>query len=329
MRAIQFSRFGGPDVLEAVEIPTPAPRPGEVLVRVGASGINLFETLLRQDRYAMTPELPMVPGVEIAGVVEALGAGATALEIGTRVAVPMFAFERQSGGYAEYVAIDAAAAVSLPGEVSFADATALMIQGLTALHLVRRTQPRGKTVLVNAAAGGVGSLLLQLARRAGATRVLAAASTEDKLDLARSLGADFGVDYTKPGWAEHVRKATDGAGADIVYESVGGEVTSACLDALAPLGELTIFGALNIQAFALGVPELKGMIFKNQSLRGFALLPLLTPQGLKADLAELFDLATRGELKVTQGGSFPLERAAAAHDALENRRTTGKLVLTP
>ena len=329
MRAVQFSRFGGPEVLEAVDVPTPAPKAGEVLVRMAAAGINLFETLMRQNRYAVTPQLPMIPGVEVAGIVEAQGDGVAAPAIGSRVAVPLFAFGRQDGGYAEYVAIDAAAAIPLPDGLSFADATALLIQGLTALHLVRRSPPMGKTVLVNAAAGGVGSLLLQLARRAGATRVIAAASSERKLELARSLGADVGVDYAKPDWTTKVKEATGGAGPDIIYELVGGDVTGACLDLLAPRGKLVIFGALNIQAFALGVPELKGMIFKNQSLRGFALLPLLTPQGLKADLAELFGLAVRGELKVVQGGSFPLDQAAAAHDALESRKTTGKVVLAP
>jgi len=130
-------------------------------------------------------------------------------------------------------------------------------------------------------------------------------------------------------WVEQARAASGGAGPDIMYESVGGSVTKACLEALAPLGELVIYGALNIQSFQFGVPELIGVIFKNQSLTGFALPMLVTPGGLKADLAELFDLAVRGELKVTIGGTHPLERATEAHRALEGRGTTGKLVLVP
>jgi NADPH2:quinone reductase len=187
MKAVQLSRFGPPDVLEIVEVPTPIPQPGEVLVRVRASGVNFFETLMREDRYAMTPELPMIFGVEVAGVIEALGDGVAASLLGARVAVPMFAVGRGSGGYAERLAIDAASVVPIPDELSFEDATALMVQGLTALHLVRQSPPVGKTVLVNAAAGGVGSLLVQLAKRAGAKLIVATASTNEKLDFARSI----------------------------------------------------------------------------------------------------------------------------------------------
>jgi NADPH2:quinone reductase len=159
--------------------------------------------------------------------------------------------------------------------------------------------------------------------------VIGAASTPAKLEFVRSLGADAGVDNTKTDWTERVRSASGGRGPDIIYESVGGEVTRACLDALATQGELVIYGALNIQDFHLGVPELIGIIFKNQSLTGFALSPLLTRESLKAGLAELFDLAVGGEIKVTIGGTYPLERAADAHRALEGRGTTGKLVLIP
>jgi NADPH2:quinone reductase len=326
MRAVQLSRFGPPDVLEIVDVPTPIPAPGEVLVRVRASGVNFFETLMRQDRYAVTPELPMIFGVEVAGVIEALGDGVARSLLGARVAVPMFAVGRGSGGYAERLAIDAASAVPIPDDLSFEDATALMVQGLTALHLVRRSPPVGKTVLVNAAAGGVGSLLVQLAKRAGAKLIVATASTNEKLDFARSIGADAGVDYTAPDWVARVRDATGGAGADIVYELVGGAVTRASLDALAPRGEL-VFGALG--RFDLDASDLEKMFLRNQSLRGFALLPLLTPAVLKSSLTELFDLAASGELKVIQGGRYPLDQASEAHRAIEERRTTGKVVLVP
>jgi NADPH2:quinone reductase len=281
---------------------------------------------MRQDRYAVTPELPMIFGVEVAGVIEALGDGVARSLLGARVAVPMFAVGRGSGGYAERLAIDAASAVPIPDDLSFEDATALMVQGLTALHLVRQSPPVGKTVLVNAAAGGVGSLLVQLAKRAGAKLIVATASTNEKLDFARSIGADAGVDYTAPDWVARVRDATGGAGADIVYELVGGAVTRASLDALAPRGEL-VFGALG--RFDLDASDLEKMILRNQSLRGFALLPLLTPAVLKSSLTELFDLAASGELKVIQGGRYPLDQASEAHRAIEERRTTGKVVLVP
>lgn len=329
MRQVQFSRFGGPDVLEIVEKPTPTPAKGQVLVRVGAIGVNFAETLMRQNRYAVTPELPAVPGSEVVGTIERLGDGVDRLLVGARVAVPLFATGTSVGGYADHVVVDAGLVVPLPEALSFEAVTALMIQGLTALTLTQLISPKGKTVLINAAAGGVGSLLVQLAKRAGAKVVIAAASTVSKLDFARSLGADAGVNYTKPDWADAVNEASAGAGADIIYESVGGDVTKECLKGLAPSGELVIYGALNIQSFEFGVPELIGIIFKNQSLTGFALPTLLTADGLNAGLAELFDLAVRGELKVTIGGTYPLERAADAHRALEQRGTVGKLVLLP
>lgn len=325
MKAVQLSRFGGPEVLEIVETPTPAPRPGEVLVRVQASGINFFEILMRQDRYAVTPELPMMLGVEAAGVIEALGDGVASPAVGARVAVPLFAIGR-SGGYAEYVIAEAASVVPLPGELSFEDATALMVQGLTALHLVRRSPPKGGTVLVNAAAGGVGSLLVQLARDNGARLVIAAAGSEEKRDLALALGADIAVDYSSPDWVDRVREATGVRGADLIYEFIGGSFTKACLDALAPGGEL-IFGALG--RFSLDQAAMENLFARNQSLKGFALLPLLTPDKLKEDLGWLFAEAANGRLRVIQGGRYFLDRAADAHHAVERRESVGKVVLIP
>ena len=168
-----------------------------MLVRIKAIGVNYFETLMLRNRYAVTPELPMVPGVEVAGDVEAVGKNVRSPLVGARVAAPMFAVGRGSGGYAEYLAIEAASLVPVPDALSYETAVALMVQGLTALHLVRRSRPEGKSVLVNAAAGGVGSLLVQLAKAAGARRVIAAASTPEKLALARRLGADAGIDYSR------------------------------------------------------------------------------------------------------------------------------------
>jgi NADPH2:quinone reductase len=328
MRAVQISRFGGPEVLKPVEFPTPVPAAGQLLVRIRAVGVNLADTLTRRGRYAVTPPLPAILGTEAAGVVEAVGDGAAGFAIGQRVAVPLFA-ANSLGAYAEFAAIDAALAVALPDAISFEQAAALQIQGLTALYLTRQAPPNGKTVLINAAAGGVGSILVQLAKRAGARKVIAGASAQDKLEFTRSLGADAGVNYLKPDWTDDLRRVTDGNGPDIIYESVGGDVTGASLAALAPLGQIVIYGALNIQRFQLGVPELLGLIFKNQSLTGFAFQPLLTPESLRSGLAELFELVARGDLVVTIGGKYGLEEASKAHAALEGRGTRGKLVLVP
>jgi NADPH:quinone reductase len=329
MRQVQFSQFGGPEVLQVIERGTPDPGSGQVLIRVGAAGINFAETLMRQNRYAVTPELPAIPGTEVAGTVERLGVSVSGIKVGARVAIPLFASGSVGGGYADYIVAQASELIPLPDALSFEAATALMIQGLTALYLTKQISPQGKTVLVNAAAGGVGSLLIQLARRAGAKAVIAAASSTEKLDFARSLGADAGVDYTQPQWVDMVRNASGGSGPDIIYESAGGDVTKGCLAALAPGGELVIYGALNIQGFDFGVPELIGIIFKNQSLTGFALPSLLASMGVRAGLTELFDLAVRGDLEVTVRATYRLEHAADAHRALEARGTMGKLVLVP
>jgi NADPH2:quinone reductase len=329
MRAVQLSRFGGPEVLNVVDIAPPAPGPGQVLVRTRAAGVNFADVLMRQDRYAVSPPLPGVLGQEVTGVVEAVGAGVGGVVEGARVAAPLFAANMSFGGYAEWVVIDAGHVAPIPDELSFEVATALMVQGLSALYLIKQAPPKGKRVLINAAAGGVGTLLAQLARRAGAASVIAAASSADKLDLARSLGADIGIDYTQPHWGDALLTATGGAGPDLIYESVGADVTMESLRVLAPLGQIVIYGALNIQQFDLGVPDLLGLIFKNQSLTGFALTPLLTPAALRSGLAELFGLAVREELRVTIGGVFPFEQAADAHRALESRASRGKIILTP
>ncbi|HLI99523.1 MAG TPA: zinc-binding dehydrogenase [Bradyrhizobium sp.] len=327
MKAIQIKRFGGPEVLELAEVPTLAPGAGQLLVRVRSIGVNLADTLTRMDRYAVTPPLPAILGAEAAGVVEAMAADVRDFAVGQRVLAPLFA-SNSLGAYAEFVVIDAALAMPLPDAISFDQAVALPIQGLTALYLTRQAPPQGKTVLINAAAGGVGSLLVQLAKQAGARKVIAGASSAAKLDFARSLGADAGVNYTEPNWTDALNRATGGTGPDIIYESVGHEVTKASLAALAPRGQIVIYGALNIQSFQLGVPELLGLIFKNQSLTGFAFAPLLSPEGLRDGLGELFDLVIKGRLAVTIGGRYPLAEASGAHVALEGRGTTGKLILT-
>lgn len=326
MKAIQFSRFGGPEVLEVVDVPTPVAGAGEVLIRVGAAGINFFEVLMRADRYAVTPSLPMFPGVEAAGIVEVIGEGVEPRLLGSRVAAPLFVSDRPFGGYAEYVTIDASLAIPLPDALSFEDAVALMVQGLTAFNLLKQSPPANKTVLVPAAAGGVGSLLVQLARGQGARRVIALAGGKAKLDFASSLGADVAIDSREAEWPAQVREAAAGAGVDVIYDTVGGATTAAALSALVSGGEL-VFAALG--RFALSASDLEAMIGRNQSLKGFALLPLLTPAVLRASLFELFELAASSRLRVVIGGRFPLDQAGEAHRLLEERRSTGKIVLLP
>lgn len=326
MLAIRMHHYGTPDVLVPEDLPIPEPGPGEALVRVSASGVNFSDTLMRQDRYALSPGLPAILGCEVVGRVVQAPPGSP-WRAGQRVAVPMFAAHRMLGGYAEYVCADAASLVAVPDGLDDAVACALQVQGLSAMALARHVPVRGQRVLVSAAAGGVGSLLVQLLRRAGAAQVIAAASSEGKRSFARELGADADVDYTAAGWTERLRALTAGTGPDVVFESAGGAITGQCLATLAAGGTMVVYGALNIQAFSLGVAELQQMIFMNQALKGFALVPLLTPRQLRADLEALFDLALNGGLRVHIGAQLPLARAGEAHALLENRSSRGKVVL--
>jgi NADPH:quinone reductase len=324
MKAVQFGRFGGPEVLEIVDLPTPRPARSQVLLRVHAAGINYFEVLMRSNRYAVTPALPMRPGVEVAGIVEAVGEDVAPDMRGVRVAVPLFAFGGSSGGYAEYVTVDASSLVPVPEILPFADAVALQVQGLTALHLSRLRDVTDKTVVVSAAAGGVGSLLIQFLKAAQARTIIALTSSQPKQELALSLGADRALSHVQETWPAALHD-TSGP-ADLIFDLVGGALTRSCLSALAPGGEI-VFAALG--RFELAADEVDGMFANNQTLSGFALLPRLTRNTVKAELLELFDRAASRRLKVIPGGSFPLERAADAHRAIESRETVGKVVLFP
>lgn len=329
MQAVRHSRFGGPEVLETVELPLPEPGRGQALLRVEAAGVNLADALLREDRYAFTPALPRVPGSEVVGHVVALGPQTDGPAPGTRVAALLFADGRHDGGYAGYVVCALDWLVPLPATIDAASALALLAQGLTALHLTRQAPPAGRSVLVTAAAGGVGSLLVQLARLAGARQVIAAASRVARLDPALVAGADATLEYGAPDWPARLAALTGGHGPELVYESTGGAVTQACLAALAPNGRLVVYGAPNLHDFRLGPDGLAGLIFGNRSLGGFLLLPLLTPAGVRADLAALFAQFERGELRVGIAGIWPLAAAADAHRALAERRDSGKHVLLP
>ncbi len=327
MRAVQFHQFGGPEVLVVTDLPKPEPGPGQVLIRVAAAGINFADTQMRQATYAMLPELPCVLGIEVAGTVEALGEGVSTYATGQRVAAALF-LAGADGGYAEYVAVDQSAVLPLPDGVSYGDATALLMQGLTAYYMLGQLALAGKKVLVNAAAGGVGSILVQLAKNAGANLVAGAASA-GKLDAVKSLGADAAVDYTADGWVDQAMAASGGTGFDYVLDSVGGATMNSSLGALGFGGQLVIYGALNLQDFALGPAEAAALMFGNKSIKGFALFTVMTPDGARAALAEMFAMLADGRLKLLPGAAFPFERAGDAHGAMQDRSSTGKLVLTP
>ena len=323
MRAIRISEWGGPEVLELVD-DAPEPEPGEhdVLIRVSRAGINFADTHARENSYLARYELPLTPGAEVAGVAERDGHGFTA---GQRVVALV-----GTGGYAQYVAAPAATTFPIPDGVSDPTALALLLQGLTAWHLYRtsaRIQP-GETVVVHAAAGGVGSLAVQLGRPLGAGRVIATASTEAKRALALELGADVAVDVTRDDLAGALVEANLGERVDVVLEMAGGRVFDASLDALAPFGRLVTYGIASREPNEVATGAL---MRKSRAVIGFWLMHCLTRPAelVDAPLRELFERAAAGELRVVEGATYGLSEARRAHEDLQARRTSGKLVLDP
>ena len=226
MKAVRINETGGPEVLRLEEIEIPQPRPGEVLIKVAAAGINYADLAQRQGRYLTATRLPSTLGMEVAGTVEAHGGGPAAPAVGTRVAALCY------GGYAEYAIAPASGVIPIPDSLDFAHAAALPLQGLTAYQLLRESArlQTGERVLVHAAAGGVGTLAVQIAKLMGAGQVIGTASTVEKLELVRRLGADVGINYTEGDWVEQVRSATGGRGVEIVLEMVGGAIAQQSLE---------------------------------------------------------------------------------------------------
>jgi NADPH2:quinone reductase len=315
VRAIRISRWGGPDVLEVVDdAPVPEPAGHELLVRVTRAGINFADTHARENSYLAPYELPLIPGAEVAGTTED----------GRRV-VAMLA----NGGYAEYAAVPKATAFDIPDAVSDAAALALLIQGLTAWHLYRTSGHvvAGESVVVHAAAGGVGSLAVQLGKAFGAY-VIATASTEEKRALALELGADAAVDVTREDLTDALIACNDGRRVDVVLEMAGGSVFDASLRALAPFGRLVTYGMASREPNRVAA----GTLLRHSSaVIGFWLAHCFAKprEMLAAPLRDLFDRVARGDLRVVEGAVYPLADARRAHEDLQGRRTTGKLLLDP
>jgi len=323
MRAIRISEWGGPEVLVlADDVPDPEPGESDVLVRVTRAGINFADTHARENSYLARYELPLVPGAEIAGIVERDGPGFPA---GQRVVSLV-----GTGGYAEYVAAPAATTFAIPDGVGDATALALLLQGLTAWHLYRtsaRIQP-GESAVIHAAAGGVGSIAVQLGRPFGAGRVIAAASSEEKRALALELGADAAVDVTRDDLTEALIEANLGERVDVVLEMAGGRVFDASLDALAPFGRLVTYGIASREPNTVSTGAL---MRKSRAVIGFWLMHCLRRPAelVDAPLQELFERAAAGELRVVEGETYPLSEVRRAHEDLQARRTSGKLTLDP
>ncbi len=315
MRAIQMSQYGGPEVLELVELPVPEPGDGEVLVRVTRAGVNFADTHRRTNSYLAKDELPLVPGSEVAGV---------RVDTGERVVALC-----GSGGYAEYATAPGALTFPIAEGVDDDSALALVLQGLTAWHLYRTCarMSGGESVVVHAAAGGVGSLAVQLGKPMGAGRVIATASTPAKRELALELGADAAVDGAPEGLAERLVQANLGTPVDVVLEMAGGAVFDASLDALAPFGRLVTYGIASRESNTVRSGDL---MRRSHAVVGFWFAHCVgRPAMIDEALADLFERVRRGELRVVTGRAYPLAQAAQAQIDLAERRTTGKVSLDP
>ena len=323
MKTIQVTKHGGPEVLQAAEKPQPTPGPGQILIEVKASGINFADIMSRMGTYPPAPPPPFVPGFEAAGTVAAVGPDVTDWKPGDRVAAMV------AGGYAEYALADAQSAARVPDALGFPEATALLIQGLTAHGLLTAAVPeiKGKSVLISAAAGGVGSLAVQIAKLLGAGTVIGLASTEEKRAKVKALGADAAIDYTQEGWAERVREATDGKGVDIFLDA-SGDNAGGGLKPLDKGGHWVIYGAQSGSRTGLSNEDLLGMVFNAQAMRGWTLYET-SPAVIAETLKQLIAWTGSGQLQVIAEDKFPLADAADAHRAIETRKTTGKVVLEP
>lgn len=315
MRAIQMSEFGGPEVLRLVELPTPQPGPEQVLIEVRHSGVNFADTHVRTNSYVRKATLPVVPGVEVAGVRTDTGERVVALLDG-------------SGGYAEYAVAGRELVFPIPDELDDGVALALLIQGTTAWHLHRtagRVQP-GESVVVHSAAGGVGSLAVQLAHPFGAGRVIATASSQDRRELALRLGADVSIDPAPEGLTERLIEANGGDPVDVVFDMAGGEAFERSYRALAHFGRIVVCGISTQHPNEISSGSL---LRHSRAVVGFYLFHCLERPGMFAQaLEDLFARSARGELEAIVGGTYPLEDAARAQIDLRERRTTGKLLLT-
>jgi NADPH2:quinone reductase len=323
MKAVLVREFGAPDVLRAEEVADPRPGPGEILVAVEAAGVNFIDVYRRSGAYP--GPLPFVPGAEAAGVVVALGpgTGTGAHRVGDRVA-----WANQPGGYAELAVIPADRAVAVPDGLSCTAAAAVILQGMTAHYLTHDTYPvrPGDTVLVHAAAGGMGLLLTQLVRLRGG-RVIGTVSTAEKEKTARAAGAWQVLRHGEDDIAAAVRELTDGAGAAAVYDGIGAPTFDASLDALRPRGTLAVFGQAGGPVPPVDLQRLNaaGSVFVTRPNLDHH---IATAGELAHRAAVVLDLVAGGRLDVHIGGSFPLEQADRAHQALEGRASTGKLLLT-
>ena len=322
MKAIQISQTGGPEVLRLAELPIPEPGPGQVLIRVEATGVNFIEIYFRKGTYKAS--LPLIPGSEAAGTVEELGPGVNGFKAGDSVASVSVL-----GSYAEYALVSAASLVKVPDGLTMEQAAAAMLQGMTAHYLSHSTHPlkAGETALVHAGAGGVGLLLTQMAKRIGA-RVITTVSTEEKAELSREAGASDVILYTEKEFEPEVKRLTGGKGVDVVYDSVGKTTFEGSLNCLRPRGLLALFGGSSgpVPPFDLMQLSGKGSLYVTRPTLWHY---IATRAELEWRAGDVLNWAAKGELKLRTEFLYPLAEAAQAQTDLEARKTTGKILLEP
>lgn len=322
MKAIRVTSPGGPEVLQLADVEMPTPGPGEALVRLHAVGVNFIDIYHRTGLYPLPT--PFTPGSEGAGVVEAVGEGVTEVKPGDRVA-----FAMQRGAYAEAITVPAWMLAPLPDDVSYIQGAATLLQGMTAHYLACSTfelKP-GDQALVHAAAGGVGGLLVQIAKMKGAT-VIGTVSTQDKAEIAKAAGADHVILYTQTDFAEETKRLTDGKGVDVVYDSVGQDTFEKSLTCLKPRGYLVLYGQSSgpVPPVDLQILNQYGSLYTTRpSLAHY----ILDRDELLSRTNDLFSWIAEGKLKLRIDSTFPLKDAAAAHERLASRKSTGKIVLEP
>jgi NADPH2:quinone reductase len=322
MKAVRVHQVGGPEVLVYEEVPDPEPSQGQALVEISAAGVNFVDTYQRKGLYQRA--LPFTPGTEGAGTVVAVGNGVTALQVGDRVA-----WARGGGSYAQHVVLPVRNLVPVPDGISLQQAAAVILQGMTAHYLSHSTYPLqgGDSALIHAAAGGVGHLLVQLAKRRGA-RVIGTCSTMEKMALARHFGADEMILYTQEDFQEAVDRLTEGAGVDVVYDSVGKTTFAKSLDCLKPRGYLVLFGQSSgsVEPLDPQVLNRKGSLYLTRpTLEHY----IATRDELLWRSGDLFDWLAAREIEVQIDRTFPLAEATDAHRYIEGRNTRGKLLLVP
>lgn len=316
MKAVRIHETGGIEKIKVEEIEKPAPKANEVLIKTAVAGINYADTMMRAGKYLSETKLPMTLGLEAAGEIEAVGEEVKDFKAGQRVLAAL-----SQGGYAEYAVTKPQNLIPIPDGLSYGAATALLVQGMTALGLLNEAE-KGQSILIHAAAGGVGSLLVQLAKYKG-LKVIGTASSAEKLEKVMTNGADFAVNYTEENWTERVLQHTDNKGVDIIIEMVGGEIVGENLKVLAVNGTMWIYGAASGKDHKISA---LGLMYKNHIVRGYW-LTLETPENRAKFVKELVRHIAEKRLNI-EVTEFPLEKAAQAHDAIESRKTTGKVVLT-